>query len=299
MAPFSPRMDRIAILIAGLTLLVVVVVAWVREASPEWSGVQRDVREAVATQLGQAKAAEVPEGVRQVWIPELRRVDRCVICHTTIEWGPELAKAPNPARSHPQPWLLEVHPVEKFGCTLCHGGQGAATTKGEAHGDTGLWDEPLLDQKRAARYGITPAELMQVNCNACHRREEVTRGMDLLVEAKKFVKTKHCSRCHTIDPDVPGGLTAPNLRREGEKHAEQFVFPAGWKARQTALQWHVEHFRQPDAVVADSEMPVFKMTDRERIGLALLVMSWRDLGLPAAWVPRPPPPPPPAPAKPN
>jgi hypothetical protein len=66
--------------------------------------------------------------LQQIWVKELDRVDRCTTCHLGIEWK-GLENAPNPFRSHPAE-ILKSHPLNQFGCTVCHGGQGFATDAG-------------------------------------------------------------------------------------------------------------------------------------------------------------------------
>ncbi|MHC5010813.1 MAG: hypothetical protein ACYTG6_07670 [Planctomycetota bacterium] len=286
-APFSPYADRLAIAIVGFALLVVALAAFVVDATPEWKDDQERVRTIVRERMGADAAARVKGGIRQHWIEELNRVDRCVTCHTTIDWGAELLDAPHPARSHPRPELLAAHPPERFGCTLCHGGQGHATTRRDAHGNIHFWDEPLLDTRRARRYGLTPAELMEVNCNACHRHDESTEGMPLLQEAKEVVKARRCTRCHVIEGEGgQGEIRGPELTYEGEKLPDRFVFPPGWEKPRTALTWHIEHLIDPAAIVEGSEMPKLRMTDRQRVAVALLMLSWKRIALPPAWIPR-------------
>ncbi len=46
--------------------------------------------------------------------------------------------------SHPNKELLKIHDPEKFGCTPCHGGNGAALSSVEkAHGYNKFWLWPL------------------------------------------------------------------------------------------------------------------------------------------------------------
>ena len=260
------------------------VVAFWREAVPEWADAQDAVRAVVAQRLGAARAAEVPHGLQQIWVEALDRVDRCTTCHATIDWGPELADAPHPARSHPAlPWL-DKHTLASFGCTICHGGQGAATTLAAAHGEVAFWEEPLLGTRRARRYGLEARGLMEMACNRCHMHDAEVEGMPLLNAAKTFVVKKNCVRCHTIFGT--GATKAPDLSREGEKHPTAYHFPKGWKEPQTAMAWHVAHFKEPFALVPETLMPTFMLEAKEAEGLALLVVSWRKQDLPAAYVPR-------------
>ena len=279
----SPRSDRIAFAIAGAAILLTAVVAIAREVSPEWAGVQDRVRTIVAQKIGAERADAVPDGIEQIWIEELARADRCVTCHATIEWGEELRDAPHPARSHP-PGYLETHPVASFGCTLCHGGQGAATTEDAAHGDVPHWEEPLLDGPLASRYGLEARELMEMRCNACHRNQDEVPGMPLINAAKAEVKKRRCDRCHVIDGT--GETRGPDLTNAGEKHPAHVHIPPNWKKPPTVLGWHIAHFLDPKGMVPTTEMRKFPFTEKDAIGLALLVMSWKRTHLPQAWVPK-------------
>ena len=63
-------------------------------------------------------------GIQQIWLPELGVVDRCTSCHVGLK-EPSLADvATQPFRTHP----VIPHKLDQFGCTMCHRGQGAATT---------------------------------------------------------------------------------------------------------------------------------------------------------------------------
>ncbi|MBI2896735.1 MAG: c-type cytochrome [Deltaproteobacteria bacterium] len=64
-------------------------------------------------------------------------VDRCHTCHRGVDSGyysdPTLVRNPE-LRTHPnRELLLAAHPVERFGCTPCHLGQGRATEATFAH----------------------------------------------------------------------------------------------------------------------------------------------------------------------
>lgn len=289
---FDPTPDRRLLLGVSLASLLALAVAFVREANPSWKAAQQEARGIVAAKLGAEKAAGLPSGLAQVKIEALSRVDRCITCHVGIEGGPTFAELPGLARSHPRPELLAAHPVEKFGCTLCHGGRGAATTKEEAHGDDEFCDDPLWSAERARNHALAPAELLEGRCNVCHRGDATTAGMPFLDVGKALVKAKRCASCHRIDGR--GGSAGPDLATVGDVPAAQRTFPAAYRGPRTGLAWHAAHLKLPTSMVPGSEMKEFGFTDREAMSLALLVSSWKSAALPPAWLPAPgrtPPPP--------
>ena len=80
--------------------------------------------------------------VKQVYIEDAKVADRCQTCHLGVD-NPLFADAPQPFRTHPGK-LLRSHEVNRFGCTLCHDGQGLATDLEAAHGNEENWPRPLL-----------------------------------------------------------------------------------------------------------------------------------------------------------
>jgi len=284
MAPANPqRLDQWILLVAGAVLVATTVAAVVRDVAPPWKAVQEAALREVEQEAGAEVAARLPHGLAQVYVAELGRVDRCVTCHVGVEGASSLERLSATARSHPRPELLTAHPVEVFGCTLCHGGQGFATTTDEAHGDVEFWDEPLLGKARASRHGLDAASLLETACHACHRHAGAVAAMPRIAEAKALVKQHKCVNCHRIDGR--GGATGPDLAKEGDKSPDHLVFPADWSGPRTAFAWHVAHFLNPKRMVPKTEMPDFELTEREAQSLAILVTSWRVLNLPPRWTP--------------
>ena len=277
------RADMRLLVVGALLLLGVLMLSLTRAANPPWEDAQAQVRAEYTARLGADAAAALPEGIQQIWIEPLARVDRCTTCHMATDAGEKLADAPHPARSHPMD-ILKHHPPETFGCTLCHGGQGFATSEAAAHGDVAFWEEPLLSTAKAEQYGLTRAELMELRCAYCHQTLEPVKGMPLINAAKD--KIFDCMDCHRLPGLENEKPTAPDLTREGEKHPTSYAFPEGYKGPRTALAWQIEHLLDPKKMTPGSAMPKQDLTRKEAAGLALLVMSWRRQALPPAWTPK-------------
>jgi cytochrome c2 len=221
-------------------------------------------------------------GLQQVWVPDLGRADRCMTCHQAVQWA-GFESAEEPFRTHPNE-ILKSHPIEKFGCTSCHGGQGWAVDVEPAHGPVEHWEEPVLGAALGESYGIVDNKraMMQMNCNVCHRYDRETKGADFINLGKQLVRDKGCRACHTIN--ARGGTIGPDLTYVGDKAAEQYDF-SRLNGQKTAFAWHVAHLKEPKGLVPDTVMPNFHLSTKEAQALATLIMSWRRAPIPAAFVP--------------
>jgi cytochrome c2 len=275
--------DFVILVSLSLAFFVLVVVAVVREERGGWRPIQEQFRQ-VLERNGQVQAARsFTPGIRQLWIPRLGVVDRCVTCHLGYEWGRTLpADLPQPLGPHPDLPYLEAHPFSEFGCTPCHGGQGFATERQAAHGHVEDWGEPLLGRRLAKRYELTRAELMQIRCNACHRRDETTAGMDAINKGKTLFRQNKCLVCHMVDGR--GGLKAPDITYVGDKNPELFDF-SHVTGQHSAFDWHVQHLTHAETVSPGTAMPDFDFEPAEARALALLLLSWRRQSFPPRYLP--------------
>jgi cytochrome c2 len=163
-------------------------------------------------------------------IEDIGRVDRCESCHVGMNRGGFETVQPAYYRSHPyRRTLFALHPVDKFGCTSCHDGQGRATTKFYAHApvdnphdaEKHFWEEPLLK-----------GAFMEANCRKCHTEEydlranlrcESVTECPMVGEGDKKVQLKCDVPTAPLNPsDTSVGLLSvwPPAPKAGEKAAE-------------------------------------------------------------------------------
>ena len=279
-SPF-PKIDRPVLAFVGLALLLSSALFFASDRAHDWRYYQHDFRQQVAEKFGADKAATVPSGITQIWVPGLSRADRCQTCHQAVSWkGFETAE--EPYRTHPvEP--LKNHPVEKYGCTACHGGQGWAIDTADAHGEVAHWEEPLLSRALGAEYSLATDKgaLIQMNCNTCHRYDKETAGMPAINLAKKLIDEKGCRACHVIN--TRGGHIGPDLTQVGEKAPEQYDFTR-LSGQRTLFAWHVAHLKDPRALVTETVMPNFNFSTEQAQSLAMLILSWRRANVPAQYV---------------
>jgi cbb3-type cytochrome c oxidase subunit III len=193
-----------------------------------WAAVEENLLAGWRRAQGAARARLPPEEaeafsveLRQIVVPELAVADRCVSCH--VGMAPGEKGAPGDAVLAPHPPV--VHDPASFGCTVCHGGQGRATTKADAHGSVPHWPEPML-----------PRRYLYASCGTCHTHLAVPNAT-LLARGRAAFERQDCLACHRVDgrggtlrPGGEGGLEGPDLSRAGAN---------GWRA-----DWHEHHLEE-------------------------------------------------------
>jgi mono/diheme cytochrome c family protein len=266
---------KLALLLASAVTLMFLVGAMVRENFlSEWRHHQRQYRrmllaspDARQRQLGEAFEVEL----RQIDLPQLGTTDRCVTCHVGID-NPAMADARQPYRVHPGAYLKH-HPVESYGCTVCHRGQGAATNFHEAKASDVFWDYPLL-----------PARLAQASCGACHAADSplMAQHAPKLAHGRQLFLDHGCQSCHKLGG--VGGQLGPALDGEGRKIRHQLPM-AHVAGEHTLANWLSRHFEHPQGVVPGSQMRPPRLTPAENEALTVYMLSLENRNLPQTYVP--------------
>ena len=131
-----------------------------------------------------------------------------------------MAKAAQPFTYHRN---VGPHPVSKFGCTICHGGQGLAVDKTNAHGRVEFWSQPLLTK-----------DYLRASCGRCHKEGDVP-GVPELAEGRRLFETHGCRGCHKLNG--VGGSIGPDLSEEGANHRQPEWLKAPPRRVRFARQW--------------------------------------------------------------
>lgn len=248
--------------------------------------------------------------VKQDWLPELRirlgmatpaRFDRCRTCHLGIDrFGagnvatyPALdvgGKYPQPFSSHPRPDVYitatSPHPIGTFGCTVCHEGQGSATSFHNAqHGANDPHQDHIWNEKYGHfhnhfwEYPMFPERLREASCLKCHH-DVVELGVNATygatapkaVEGWNLIRQYGCFGCHEINgfdgkrrvgPDLrlepteeeePKYASDPNLVRGNERKVGPSLKHV---AQKTNANWIAAWTREPKAFRPNTRMPQF------------------------------------------
>src|SRR2546422_22776 len=159
----------------------------------------------------------------------IARVDRCVSCHAGIN-KPGFEDEPNPWKTHPKrELLLGKHPPEKFGCTPCHNGQGAAVNSPEgAHGNF-LDAHGHVENVEFIEQPMLRAEKMQANCIKCHVGVQHLDAGDEIARGEHLFEELGCHGCHLTEgyedlaKSSGASVIGPSLRRIGAKLDHAFL----------------------------------------------------------------------------
>ena len=178
-------------------------------------------------------AEKMEPEILQINVAGAGLVDRCQSCHigtdpkmvpptmTLTRANLGMAKSNDaPFNSHPDPELLQIHEIEKFGCSPCHGGNGRATNSIEhAHGYYEHWLWPLHYPENA-----------EAGCQSCHAADMILEHGPVISNGKDLFRRKGCVGCHKyegFDNQDEQLLAARQAIRsfESQKHQLQLDIP--------------------------------------------------------------------------
>ncbi len=161
--------------------------------------------------------------------------------------------------------LLAMHPVDRFGCTPCHGGQGQALTAKSAHALTHAeyWLSPVLGlDEHTGRTSEETKGYMESNCRRCHDGVMMLDyGVDTdtdapvdyapnLTKGLAVFEDLGCHGCHAVE----GYSAIENIAKVGPSLAK-----VGSKVKDTA--WLENWIKKPEAYLPNAIMPNFFPAD--------------------------------------
>jgi mono/diheme cytochrome c family protein len=237
------KKNKYLLLISSAAVLVLLVGAAAEDTYfKQWRRIQ---------QTGIGEEGPIPVQLRQVVNNNLRIADRCVSCHVSM--GPGESSVRGAAILMPHKPV--VHDPAEYGCTVCHGGQGQATERDDAHGAVHFWPEPMLDK-----------DMSYAGCGACHAALGVPSYSQLQKATLSFERLD-CYACHRVDgkggtirPDL-GGMEGPDLSRAGI---------TGF-----AADWYTKHLANAQSSVSGPWKTAFRPVNEADLALLAIYLRTR------------------------
>jgi mono/diheme cytochrome c family protein len=165
---------------------------------------------------------------------EVPKVDRCITCHLGID-NPEYKNADQPFKTHPNLDIFlgreSPHPMEEFGCTVCHGGRGRGTDfNSSAHTPasteqakvwkgkygwhpTHHWEKPML-----------PIQYTEASCFKCHSGQTEIKAAEKLSLGLQIIEKAGCYSCHGIEKFKGWPKPGPNLTKLASKVSKDWTY---------------------------------------------------------------------------
>jgi cytochrome c1 len=230
----------------SVVLLLALAIAPAKNHFAQWHSYQRKYL-ALTRDRGDALTLRrrFQSGIHQIWLPELGVVDRCTTCHLGLSEAGLGDVSKQPFRKHP----AIPHSVDGFGCVICHGGQGPATTVAEAHHSERAGEQPIL-----------PARYIEAGCGQCH--QNALTGTPQLNLGRAMLTRYGCVHCHAIT--LPNGTKVTST-----DHPPSLVHIAD----KTTREWIYSWLKNPQAYAVSTTMPNYKLSDRDASDISAYLMS--------------------------
>lgn len=245
-------MARIYFAIIALTMLGLSIYIAISENNLEWKWYQKEYYAKLAElESDEYRAQQIRATtpvINQIYNTEYGIVDRCTTCHVSYS-NTQFKEEIQPFRTHPGS-MLASHPVETFGCAICHDGNPYGTSVEGGHGADEHAMSPLLT-------GVW----VQSRCTRCHTYSNVP-GVAVFNRGLKLIDRAACFACHNLQQLPARERIAPNLDSIGEK-----VRPL----------WLKNWLLDPQAYLAETYMPNHGLDTTEAVALTAYLMSLSDL----------------------
>jgi mono/diheme cytochrome c family protein len=227
---------------SSIGVLLLLIIAAAQDGFREWRRIQRSAL---------SDEGSITVRIRQIISPGLRTSDRCVSCHVAMDPGEQGVRGSSLLIAHPR----VVHDPAEFGCTICHGGQGSATEKSDAHGDVRFWPEPMI-----------PEQFSQAGCGTCHASLGIP-NQQLFQQARAAFERLDCLACHRADGR--GGTIRPGgLGMEGPDLSYSAV--SGYDK-----DWYQKHLAESKKTVAGPWQASFAPIEDRDLSLLATYLSTR------------------------
>ncbi len=248
------RMKVLLLVSSAACLVSLFVAAYEENFTADWRDHQSDYARLLSQQTttGNKPVRAYGIEVRQNYLEDWGKVDRCVNCHAGID-NPAFKDQPQPLAAHSGDWLKH-HPPDRFGCTVCHQGQGRAMDKDAAHGRVPYWDEPLLT-----------GDFVQSTCTKCHHEDNVPQA-PALNHGRRLLVDLGCVGCHQTGSIRADEKAGPRLTAIGSK---------------VSRKWLNKWLTNPKGYLSAAKMPHYHLNAVEVNALAGYLMTFRDKSIDA------------------
>jgi len=217
------------------------------------------------------------------------RIDMCQTCHVPIDKD-GFADEKNPFKTHPRLDLYltakSPHPLNQFGCTICHRGAGEALDfqrtdhRPSDEAETEKWvAEHDWHKQHYWDYPMLPSKYVQAGCVQCHKSsmELIEKDAPEVAEGFHLFERYGCYACHKVDWFPTKRRPGPSLARVAQKTTREFI--ESWVANPKAFRpttwmpqiFHLENYA-PDVTVVNSDYGT---------GRAMMGDEWSDAAIAA------------------
>lgn len=195
------------------------------------------------------------------------RIDMCQTCHVPID-SSGYEDAENPFKTHPRLDLFltakSPHPMNEFGCSICHRGAGEALVfqrvdhKANDEKQAAEWvDEYHWHKQHYWDYPMLSADYVEAGCVQCHKdtMEIIAPDAPKVSEGMELFERYGCYACHKVDWFPTKRRPGPTLAKISQKTTPDFI--QAWITDPKAFRpttwmpqiFHLENFSADTKVV--------------------------------------------------